>query len=84
MRIVNQTIPRALAPARLLGRGRATDVVEFIAEHNSVVDAPHLKEEHYPVFDTLHLACRPIHYMGHVRMMARGAAVHLGRHQARR
>jgi ribonucleoside-diphosphate reductase alpha chain len=36
-----------------------------------VVDAPHLRQEHYPVFDTA-MGDRPIHYMGHVRMM--GAA----------
>jgi ribonucleoside-diphosphate reductase alpha chain len=34
-----------------------------------VVEAPHLREEHYPVFDTA-MGDRPIHYMGHVRMMA--------------
>jgi ribonucleoside-diphosphate reductase alpha chain len=38
-------------------------------EHNSVVGAPHLREEHYPVFDTS-MGDRAIHYMGHVRMMA--------------
>ena len=45
------------------------DVVAYIAEHNSVVEAPHLREEHYPVFDTA-MGAQPIHYMGHVRMMA--------------
>jgi len=46
-------------------------VVAYIAEQNSVVDAPHLRPEHYAVFDTA-MGDRPIHYMGHVRMM--GAA----------
>ncbi|MFS8580433.1 MAG: vitamin B12-dependent ribonucleotide reductase, partial [Novibacillus thermophilus] len=36
--------------------------------------APHLKEEHYPVFDTANKCgkhgTRYIHYMGHIRMMA--------------
>ena len=36
-----------------------------------MVDAPHLREEHYAVFDTA-MGAQPIHYMGHVRMM--GAA----------
>ncbi|GBC86518.1 Vitamin B12-dependent ribonucleotide reductase [bacterium HR12] len=68
MRFVNQTVPRALerlgyAPDQI------EDIVAYIAEHNSVVDAPHLKPEHYPVFDTA-MGDRPIHYMGHVRMMA--------------
>ena len=68
MQFVNQTVPRAL---RRLGYADAqgTDVVAYIAEHNSVVDAPHLREEHYPVFDTS-MGAQAIHYMGHVRMMA--------------
>ncbi|HEX9123452.1 MAG TPA: vitamin B12-dependent ribonucleotide reductase [Actinomycetota bacterium] len=67
MQIVNQTVPRALG--RLgLGPAEVDDIVAYISEHNSVVDAPHLKEEHYPVFDTS-MGDRAIHYMGHVRMM---------------
>jgi ribonucleoside-diphosphate reductase alpha chain len=34
-----------------------------------VVDAPHLAPDHYSVFDTA-MGAQPIHYMGHVRMMA--------------
>ena len=34
-----------------------------------MVEAPHLKTEHYAVFDTA-MGAEPIHYMGHVRMMA--------------
>jgi ribonucleoside-diphosphate reductase alpha chain len=68
MRIVNQTIPRALGRLGYT-EDQASDVVGFIAEHNSVSEAPHLKEEHYPVFDTS-MGDRAIHYMGHVRMMA--------------
>jgi ribonucleoside-diphosphate reductase alpha chain len=68
MRIVNQTVPRAL---RRLGYAdeEVDDIVRFISEHNSVGDAPHLKAEHYPVFDTS-MGDRAIQYMGHVRMMA--------------
>jgi ribonucleoside-diphosphate reductase alpha chain len=68
MQFVNQTVPRALEK---LGydRPQIEDVVGYIAERNSVVEAPHLREEHYPVFDTS-MGERPIHYMGHVRMMA--------------
>ncbi len=70
MQFVNQTVPRALDK---LGYdpSQIEDVVAYIAEHNSVVDAPHLRAEHYPVFDTA-MGAEPIHYMGHVRMM--GAA----------
>src|SRR6266498_1219099 len=68
MRIVNQTIPRALM--RLgYDADQATDIVEYIAEHNSVAEAPHLRAEHLPVFDTS-MGDRAIHYMGHVKMMA--------------
>jgi ribonucleoside-diphosphate reductase alpha chain len=68
MQFVNQTVPRALAK---LGydEPQQDDIVSYIAEHNSVADAPHLRPEHYPVFHTA-MGDQPIHYMGHVRMMA--------------
>ncbi|MSY42002.1 MAG: vitamin B12-dependent ribonucleotide reductase, partial [Actinobacteria bacterium] len=68
MQIVNQTIPRAL---RRLGYTEETieAIVEFISENGHVVDAPGLKTEHYPVFDTA-MGVRSITPMGHVRMMA--------------
>src|SRR5206468_9711741 len=68
MQIVNQTVPRAL---RRLGYApdQIDGVVAFIAEHNTVAGAPFLNPEHYPVFDCS-MGDRPIHYMGHVRMMA--------------
>jgi len=61
-------VPRALERLGYDGE-QAGDIVAYIAEHNSVVDAPHLKAEHYAVFDTA-MGAQPIHYMGHVRMMA--------------
>ena len=68
MQIVNQTIPRAL---RKLGYAEETveAIVEYIAEHGHVIDAPGLKREHYEVFDTA-MGERAIAPMGHVRMMA--------------
>jgi ribonucleoside-diphosphate reductase alpha chain len=68
MRIVNQTVPRAL---QRLGYqpDQVEDVVAYIAEHNSVAEAPHLRAEDLPVFDTS-MGDRAIQYMGHVRMMA--------------
>jgi ribonucleoside-diphosphate reductase alpha chain len=68
MQFVNQTVPRAL---QRLGYDAAQvdDIVAYIAEHNSVAEAPHLKDEHQTVFDTA-MGAEPIHYMGHVRMMA--------------
>jgi ribonucleoside-diphosphate reductase alpha chain len=68
MQIVNQTIPLALSRM-----GYATEtieaIVEYIAEHGHVVDAPGLRQEHYEVFDCA-MGERAIRPMGHVRMMA--------------
>jgi ribonucleoside-diphosphate reductase alpha chain len=68
MQIVNQTIPRAL---KQLGYADETAeaIIEYIAEHGHVIDAPGLKPEHYEVFDTA-MGQRAIKPMGHVRMMA--------------
>ena len=68
MQIVNQTVPRALMRLGYTIE-QVGDIVDYIGEHNTVGDAPHLKEEHYPVFDTA-MGERTIHYMGHVKMMA--------------
>jgi ribonucleoside-diphosphate reductase alpha chain len=68
MAIVNQTVPRAL---RTMGytKAQADEIVDYIFEHNTVVDAPYLGKEHYEVF-----ACavgdNSIHYLGHVKMMS--------------
>lgn len=67
MIIVNQTIPRAL---RTLGYDKTEieAIVSYIHEKGNVINAPHLKKEHYDVF-----ACavgeNAIHYNGHVKMM---------------
>ncbi len=68
MQIVNQTVPAAL---RKLGYAQETieAVVEYIADHGHVVDAPGLRPEHYEVFDCA-MGTRAIRPMGHVRMMA--------------
>ncbi|PSL04241.1 ribonucleoside-diphosphate reductase class II [Haloactinopolyspora alba] len=69
MQIVNNTVPRALEK---LGYARETieAIVEYIAEHGNVVDAPGLRQEHYSVFDCAAGQPRSIQPMGHVRMMA--------------
>jgi ribonucleoside-diphosphate reductase alpha chain len=68
MQIVNQTVPRAL---KNLGYQpeQAEAIIEYIAEHGHVVDAPGLRPEHYEVFDCA-MGERAISPMGHVRMMA--------------
>src|SRR5216110_873992 len=65
--IVNKTVPMALdklgyAPTE------AEEIVAFVDERNTVVGAPFLKAEHYPVYDCA-VGDRAIHHMGHVKMM---------------
>ena len=68
MQFVNQTAQRALST---LGyqEEQIEAIVEYIAEHGHVVNAPGLRPEHYPVFDCA-MGERSIGPMGHVRMMA--------------
>src|SRR6476659_9132013 len=65
--IVNKTVPMALeklgyAPSEV------QEVVAYVDERNSVVGAPYVKADHYPVFDCA-VGDRAIHYSGHVKMM---------------
>ena len=68
MQIINQTVPRALTK---LGypKEQAEAIIEHIAEHGNVIDAPGLRPEHYEVFDCA-IGTRAISPIGHVRMMA--------------
>jgi ribonucleoside-diphosphate reductase alpha chain len=68
MQIVNQTVPRALTSLGYQVE-QVEAIVEYIAEHGHVVDAPTLRPEHYEVFDCA-MGERSIAPMGHVRMMA--------------
>ena len=65
--IVNKTVPMALEKLGYAPR-EVDEIVAFIDERNTVVGAPHVKTEHYPVFDCA-IGDRAIHYMGHVKMM---------------
>jgi ribonucleoside-diphosphate reductase alpha chain len=72
LKIVNHTVPEAL---RKLGYSDAE--VEAIIAHidasDTIEGAPHLKDEHLPVFDCAFRSSsgtRSIHYMGHIRMMS--------------
>ncbi len=65
--IVNKTVPMALdklgyAPSEV------DEIVAYIDERNTIVGAPYVKAEHYPVFDCA-IGDRAIHYSGHVKMM---------------
>ena len=65
--IVNKTVPMALDRLGYAPEER-DQIVAFIDDRNTVVGAPHLKTEHYPVFDCA-IGERAIHHMGHVKMM---------------
>jgi ribonucleoside-diphosphate reductase alpha chain len=71
MKIVNQTVPMALAR---LGYPdpQIKAIVEHIDEFETIEGAPELKEHHLPVFDCAFRAAkgqRSIHYTGHIKMM---------------
>jgi ribonucleoside-diphosphate reductase alpha chain len=65
--IVNRTVPMALDKLGYAPSER-DEIVAFVDERNSVVGAPYLKSEHYPIFDCA-VGDRAIHYIGHVKMM---------------
>jgi intein/homing endonuclease len=65
--IVNRTVPMALEKLGY-APNEVEEIVAFIDERNTIVGAPYVKTEHYPVFDCA-IGDRAIHYMGHVKMM---------------
>lgn len=72
MKIVNQSVPGVL---KKLGysAGQVEDILRYIEAQEMIEGAPHLKDEHLPVFDCAFPPMggkRSIHYMGHVKMMA--------------
>jgi ribonucleoside-diphosphate reductase alpha chain len=65
--IVNKTVPMAFERLGYAPR-EVEEIVAFVDERNTVIGAPYVKTEHYPVFDCA-IGERAIHYMGHVKMM---------------
>jgi ribonucleoside-diphosphate reductase alpha chain len=65
--IPNKTVPMALEKLGYAPR-EVEEVVAFVDERNTVVGAPYVKAEHYPVFDCA-IGDAAIHYTGHVKMM---------------
>jgi ribonucleoside-diphosphate reductase alpha chain len=68
MTIVNRSVPLAL---QTLGYSQTEidQINAYIAEKNTIVGAPVLKDEHLPVFDVA-VGERAISYTGHIDMMA--------------
>ncbi len=72
LKLVNTQVPPAL---RNLGytEQQITDISAYLLERETIEGAPHLKEEHLPVFDCSFKAAngvRTIGYLGHIKMMA--------------
>jgi ribonucleoside-diphosphate reductase alpha chain len=67
MVIPNRTIPMAL---RNLGydEQQIEQIEAHVAEHNTIVGAPGLSDEHLPIFDVA-VGERAISHMGHIKMM---------------
>jgi ribonucleoside-diphosphate reductase alpha chain len=65
--IVNKTVPLGLEKLGYSPR-EVDEIVAFVDERNTVVGAPYVKTEHYPVFDCA-IGERAVHYGGHVKMM---------------
>jgi ribonucleoside-diphosphate reductase alpha chain len=71
MKIVNQTVPMALAKLGYTEQ-EIKAVVDYIDQNETIEGAPALKDEHLAVFDCAFKARkgeRSIHYLGHIRMM---------------
>jgi ribonucleoside-diphosphate reductase alpha chain len=71
MKIVNQTVPMALARLSY-SQQQIKEIVEYIDEHETIEGAPHVKEAHLAVFDCAFKPFkgqRSIQYMGHIKMM---------------
>ena len=71
MKIVNQTVPMALAKLGYT-EPQIKAIVEYIDQNETIEGAPELKDEHLAVFDCAFKARkgeRSIHYLGHIRMM---------------
>ncbi len=72
MKIVNQSVPGVL---KKLGyaAGQMEEILRYIDQNEMIEGAPHLKDEHLPVFDCAFPPAsgqRSIQYMGHIKMMA--------------
>ncbi len=72
IKIVNNTVPAALFK---LGYSpeQVSAIVSYIDATGTIEGAPHLKDEHLPVFDCSFRPAkgtRSIHYLGHLKMMA--------------
>jgi len=71
LKMVNMTVPTAL---KRLGYDpkQVKEIIQYIDENDTIEGAPHLIEQHLPVFDCAFKPAngtRSIHHMGHLKMM---------------
>jgi ribonucleoside-diphosphate reductase alpha chain len=72
LKIVNHTVPEALSKLGYTDK-QVEDIIAHVDAKDTIEGAPHLKDEHLPVFDCAFRSSngtRSIHYMGHIRMMS--------------
>jgi ribonucleoside-diphosphate reductase alpha chain len=72
IKIVNNTVPSALFKLGYKD-DEVNAIVSYIDATGTIEGAPHVKEEHLPVFDCSFKPAkgtRSIHYLGHIKMMA--------------
>jgi ribonucleoside-diphosphate reductase alpha chain len=72
IKIVNHTVPEALSKLGYSDR-EVEAIIAHVDARDTIEGAPHLKDEHLPVFDCAFRSSngtRSIHYMGHIRMMS--------------
>jgi len=67
MKIVNRTVPLALQTLGYTPE-QIDQIVAHIDEHNTIIGAPGLADEHLPIFDVA-VGERAISHMGHITMM---------------
>jgi ribonucleoside-diphosphate reductase alpha chain len=72
LKIVNQSVPAALSKLGYTDK-EVEAIIAHIDARDTIEGAPHLKDEHLPIFDCAFRSTngsRSIHYMGHIRMMS--------------
>lgn len=72
LKIVNQSVTEVLSNLGYTD-SQAEAIALYVQERETIEGAPHLKDEHLPVFDCAFRSAngtRSIQYMGHIRMMS--------------
>jgi ribonucleoside-diphosphate reductase alpha chain len=65
---VNETAPKALKSLNY-DEKQIKEIIEYINEEKTIIDAPHLRKEHSDVF-ACSMGENAIHYLGHLKMVS--------------